>query len=150
MKGSIFMKIITPYERKVFYYETDKMNVVHHSNYIRMLEEARIDFLEKTGMPFEDIEKFGVMVPVLSAECHYISPLVFDEKFAVYQKIEKFNGVRLEISYRIVSRDSGKLCAVGKTSHCFTDMNMKPIRTKGKYPEIYSVFNEYTGYETED
>ncbi|MGN1037569.1 MAG: acyl-CoA thioesterase, partial [Ruminococcus sp.] len=90
------MKIITPYERKVFYYETDKMNVVHHSNYIRMLEEARIDFLEKAGMPFEDIEKFGVMVPVLSAECHYISPLVFDEKFAVYQKIEKFNGVRLE------------------------------------------------------
>ncbi len=144
------MKIITPYERKVFYYETDKMNVVHHSNYIRMFEEARIDFLEKAGMPFEDIEKFGVMVPVLSAECHYISPLVFDEKFAVYQKIEKFNGVRLEISYRIVSRDSGKLCAVGKTSHCFTDMNMKPIRTKGKYPEIYSVFNKYTGYETED
>lgn len=144
------MKIITPYERKVFYYETDKMNVVHHSNYLRMFEEARVDFLEKVGMPFENIEKSGIMVPVLSAECNYISPLVFDERFAVYQKIEKFNGVRLEISYRIVSRDSGNLCTVGKTFHCFTDMNMKPIRTKGKYPEIYSIFHEYTNYETED
>lgn len=144
------MNIITPYERKVFYYETDKMSVVHHSNYIRMFEEARVDFLRKAGLPFSSIEAFDIMVPVLSVECHYLSPLVFDEKFAIYQKIEKFSGVRLEISYRIVSRDSGKLCAVGKTSHCFTDMNMKPIRTKSNYPEIYDVFHRYIGYESED
>jgi len=144
------MNDIKPYERKVFYYETDKMKIVHHSNYIRIFEEARIDFLEKAGLSFKAIEDFNVMVPVLSVECRYILPLVFDEKFAVYQKIEKFNGVRLEISYRIFSRDTGKLCTEGKSTHCFTDMNMKPIRTKAKYPEIYKVFHDYTGYEIKD
>ncbi|MDD6344675.1 MAG: acyl-CoA thioesterase [Oscillospiraceae bacterium] len=144
------MNTIKPYARKVFYYETDKMKVAHHSNYIRMFEEARVDFLEQAGLSFKAIEDFNVMVPVLSVECRYISPLVFDEEFAVYLKIEKFNGVRLDISYRIVSRNSGKLCAEGRTSHCFTDMNMKPLRTKAKYPEIYNIFHEYTGYEVQD
>ena len=37
------------YKHKVQYYETDKMQVVHHSNYIRWMEEARVEFLEKIG-----------------------------------------------------------------------------------------------------
>ena len=44
------------YERTINYYETDKMGVVHHSNYIRFLEEARCYFLLCFGMPFEDFE----------------------------------------------------------------------------------------------
>jgi len=39
------MKKIYPYERKAYYYETDKMGIMHHSNYIRILEESRVSFL---------------------------------------------------------------------------------------------------------
>lgn len=141
------MKKIYPYERRVFYYETDKMGIVHHSNYIRIFEESRVSFLMQAGMPFEDIEAMGVMIPVLSAECRYISPLVFDEPFAVYPCITSFNGVKMSLSYKIISRRTGKLCAEGTTSHCFTDNNLRPIRTKLKYPEIYKVFSDYLGYE---
>ena len=45
------------FERRINYYETDKMGVVHHSNYIRFLEETRCEWLEKIGMPFEVLEK---------------------------------------------------------------------------------------------
>jgi len=38
---------ITPYTRMVFYHETDRMDIVNHSNYIHMAEEARVDFMEK-------------------------------------------------------------------------------------------------------
>ena len=31
-----------PYLHKVQYYETDKMGIAHHSNYIRWMEEARL------------------------------------------------------------------------------------------------------------
>ena len=51
------MNEIYPYERKVFYYETDKMAIVHHSNYVRWMEEARVFFLEQVGAPFEKIEE---------------------------------------------------------------------------------------------
>ena len=38
---------IKPYEHKAHYYETDKMGIVHHSNHIRWMEEARMDLLEQ-------------------------------------------------------------------------------------------------------
>ena len=34
------------YIHKVKYYETDKMGITHHSNYVRFMEEARISFLK--------------------------------------------------------------------------------------------------------
>ena len=144
------MNQIHPYERKVYYYETDKMSVMHHSNYIRIFEETRVSYLQQAGMPFEDIEAKGLMMPVLSVECRYKRPLVFDEPFAVYAKIVKFNGATLNMEYRIVSRKSGELCAEGTSSHCFTDMNMKPVRTKHSYPDVYQLFADYLGYEITD
>ncbi|HOF69442.1 MAG TPA: acyl-CoA thioesterase, partial [Ruminococcus sp.] len=78
---------IYAYRRKAFYYETDKMGIVHHSNYIRWFEKSRVSLLEQAGLPFEAIEAQGVMVPVLSAECHYKFPVRFDEEFAVIPKI---------------------------------------------------------------
>ena len=46
------------YGRKVNYYETDQMGVVHHSNYIRWMEETRVAFLERIGMDF-DVDFIG-------------------------------------------------------------------------------------------
>ena len=144
------LKKILPYERKVFYYETDKMSIMHHSNYIRIFEETRVSFLQQAGMPFEEIEARGILMPVLSVDCRYRLPLRFDESFAVYPKITRFNGTTLEIDYRIVSRDSGRLCAEGHSSHCFTDTALKPLRTKSKYPDIYNIFAEHLGVEITD
>ena len=47
------MNEIKPYERKVYYYETDKMSVMHHSNYIRIFEETRVSYLLQAGMTFK-------------------------------------------------------------------------------------------------
>ena len=38
-----------PYQHTVQYYETDKMGIVHHSNYIRWMEEARVAYLAQLG-----------------------------------------------------------------------------------------------------
>ena len=35
------------YIHKVHYYETDRMGITHHSNYIRWMEEARVNFLDQ-------------------------------------------------------------------------------------------------------
>ena len=57
---------ITAYRHRVQYYETDQMKVVHHSNYIRWFEEARTDFLEKSGFSYAWMEEQGIIIPVLS------------------------------------------------------------------------------------
>lgn len=135
--------MIKPYERRVFYYETDKMGIMHHSNYIRIFEETRVDFLQQSGMPFEEIESRGILMPVLSVECKYKKPLKFDDLFNVHMSITKFNGVSLYVSYKIFNKDSGELCAEGNSSHCFTDLNLSPIRTKKSYPDIFKIFDDY-------
>ena len=57
-----------PYIHKVNYYETDKMGITHHSNYVRFMEEARVDFLDQLGWSFDKLEAKGVVSPVLSLE----------------------------------------------------------------------------------
>ena len=55
----INMDNIKPYERSVYYYETDRMQIVHHSNYIRWIEEARLDWMKQIGWDYKSIEDDG-------------------------------------------------------------------------------------------
>ena len=122
------------------------MNIVHHSNYIRILEETRVDFLEQVGMPFQLIEDMGLMMPVLSVDCTYKFPLRFGDEFEVHSCIEKFNGTVLKISYEIINSATGQLCVEARSSHCFTNNDLKPVRTKNNYPDVYNIFAQYVGY----
>ena len=51
------MKQLQPYRRRINYYETDQMQVVHHSNYARYLEEARLDMMEQAGLAYDKLEE---------------------------------------------------------------------------------------------
>ncbi len=144
------MNKILPYKRRVYYYETDKMAVMHHSNYIRIFEETRVDFMEQAGMPFSQIEGMGILMPVLSVSCEYKFPLRFEDEFAVYPKITSFSGVKLCLEYTIKQCSTGNICAVGTSSHCFTDTDLRPIRIKNKFPEIYKLFADNLGCEITD
>ena len=59
------------YTHRVQYYETDQMGIVHHSNYIRWFEEARIDWMRHCGISYREMEKQGIIVPVLGVEATY-------------------------------------------------------------------------------
>ena len=65
------------YLHKVAYYETDKMGVTHHSNYIRWMEEARVDFLEQIGFSYKKLEDEGIVSPVIGVECEYKAQTTF-------------------------------------------------------------------------
>ena len=135
-------KVIPPYERTAHYYETDRMGIIHHSNYIRWFEETRIHYLEQAGYPYSKMEKDGVMIPVLSAECTYKNAVRFDETVLIYLKITQFNGFKMTIEYIVQGKENGDIKAIGKTRHFFVDSEFKPIRVKDKYPEVYNVFND--------
>ena len=130
-----------PFSRKAFYYETDAMGIVHHSNYIRWMEEARINWLSNIGYPYAEIECQGLMIPVLSAECQYKYPVKYDDEFEIKIILREFNCVRFSVEYNIFNKTTNKLSAVGKTSHCFVNKDFRPVRTKRDYPELYNIFN---------
>lgn len=126
------------YERKLNYYETDQMGIIHHSNYIRLFEEARLDMMDKAGLNYAGIEEMGIIIPVISVDCRYIVPLHYNDNIAVHSCITKFNGIKMELSYEIYKEGSDKVCTSGHTGHSFLDKNMKPFKMKKLYPDLYS------------
>lgn len=133
---------IIPYERKVFYYETDRMGIVHHSNYIRWMEEARIDFLRQIGLPYDVMEKEGILSPVLGVAAEYKKPFRFGDSFRVELQLIEFSGVKFAIAYEIYKRETDELCATGQSRHAFVDSRMMPVRLKREYPQIYETLAE--------
>ncbi len=125
------------YIHKVQYYETDKMAVVHHSNYIRWFEEARVHWLEQIGCPMQDIEADNVISPVMSVTCNYHSMVRFGDEVIVKLQVNKFNGIKLEISYEIVDKATGELRTTGCSEHCFIDGDGKLLSLKKHRPEMY-------------
>lgn len=130
------------YIREVQYYETDSMKIVHHSNYIRWFEEARTDFLKSVSMPYDEIEKMGLMIPVLSVECTYKYPLKFGQRFRIELNMTEFNGVKFNFEYNVFNDETNQLCVSGKTSHCFVNDSFKPVRIMKSYPELYSTLKK--------
>lgn len=88
------------FERYINYYETDKMGVVHHSNYIRYLEEARCAWLKSMGMPFEVLEENGITIPVLGVNCEYKHHVTFGDTIIIKPYIINYTGVRMTVRLR--------------------------------------------------
>ena len=130
-----------PYERKINYYETDRMGIVHHSNYIRFLEEARCSMLESAGMPYSDFEKHGILIPVLSINCNYKCHVTFGDTIEIKTLVKDFNGVRLTMQYEATNKETGDLVLTAETKHCFTNKDLKPIRLQKDFPDFYTKFN---------
>lgn len=128
------------FERKINYYETDRMGIVHHSNYIRFLEESRCKMLEVYDMPYSAFESNGVMIPVLGVNCSFKQHVTFDDTILIEPFVKEFNGVRLTMGYTIINKKTGNLVLTGETKHCFTNINLKPIRLQKQIPEFYKKF----------
>lgn len=128
------------FERKINYYETDRMGVVHHSNYIRYLEEARCDWLEKLDMPFEVLEENGITIPVLGVNCTYKYHVTFADTLLIKVFVTEYTGVRMTVSYEITDKKTGKTVMEAETKHCFTNRNLKPINLKKHAPEFSKKF----------
>ena len=131
------------YERKANYYETDMMGVVHHSNYIRYFEEARIAFLEAIGIPYKLLEDNGIMSPVLTVNCEYKRMVQFDEVMQIKVSLIEYNGIRMKVSYEVTDKKSGKMTTKGVTSHCFLTKSGKPISLKKSMPQYHERLLEY-------
>ena len=130
------------FERKINYYETDKMGVVHHSNYIRFLEEARCYWMNKLGIPFSVFEENGITIPVLGVNCTYKFHVTFDDTILINVFIKEYTGVRMTVGYDVTNKETGKTVLLGETKHCFTDKSLKPINLKKHAPEFNKKFEE--------
>ena len=133
----------TPYTRKVNYYETDQMGIVHHSNYIRWFEEARVDYMEQIGFGYHKSVEAGIDFAVLSVSCVYKSMIRFGDTVQIYMNLSTMEPFRMTIEYRVVNTVTGELCATGESKHCYyQSFKKRPVSLKKELPELYKILVE--------
>lgn len=125
------------YEHKVQYYETDKMDCVHHSNYIRWFEEARTFLMDCFGFGYAQMEALGVMSPVLNVQAEYRSMTRFGETVEIETAIEDYTGTRIAFSYQVRDKATGALRCAGRTQHCFIGPSGRPVSLKKACPGFH-------------
>ena len=124
------------YTHFVQYYETDQMGITHHSNYIRWMEEARIDFLKQIGWDYKKLEDLGIISPVTAINCKYKVSTTFSDKVSITVSVAEFKGIRLKLSY-IMRNIAGECVCEGSSEHCFVNKNGKIIKLHKEYPDFY-------------
>lgn len=135
------MNAFPGYIRAPFYYETDKMGIIHHSNYIRWFEESRVALLEHLGFGFEKIEELGIVVPVLAVDSQYKEMVRFGDTVRIEPTITTYTGTRLTFSYRVVNTKTNRVTTTGSSSHCFLSAESgRLLRLSKSFPEVHQLF----------
>lgn len=128
------MKQIEAYRHEVKYYECDRMGVTHHSNYIRIMEEARIYWMDQLGYGYERMEAEGIVSPVVAISCNYKHTTTFKDVIEVEVKVAGMTGLKLGFSYTM--RVGGKIVCTASSTHCFLDSG-RPVVLADRFPELY-------------
>jgi acyl-CoA thioester hydrolase len=111
------------------------MGITHHSNYVRIMEEARVDYLDQIGFGFDRVEAEGVVSPVVAIACNYKHSTTFKDLIDVKVWISKLTELKFEFSYEM--RVGDKLVCTAQSTHCFTE-NGRPVAISRRLPELYS------------
>ena len=95
--------MLLSYETKVRvrYKDTDQMGIMHHSNYIVMYEMARTEWLREMGLTYAEIERRGIMSPIIEVLARYLYPAFYDELLTIKVFIEEMPSARLIIGSEV-------------------------------------------------
>jgi acyl-CoA thioester hydrolase len=135
------------YSHRAQFYETDQMGIIHHSNYIRWFEEARIDLLDQIGFSYRSMEEAGISIPVLAVTCTFKSMVRFWDTVYIVPRVESFSGTRLTISYSVIDASTSILRATGQSQHCFLDSKGIPMSLQKKNVKAFQVFQDLVGLD---
>lgn len=109
------------FDLRVRYYETDGQGFVHHSNYFRYFELARIELLDSIGYDYAHLEAEGVILVVSKIACRFKAPSRYGDTLRIWIRTTRARGARIDHAYRL-SRD-GVLIAEGESTIACIDRN---------------------------
>jgi acyl-CoA thioester hydrolase len=123
---------------KIRYAETDQMGVVHHANYLLYLEQARIDWLEKKGVNYAELEEQGIMLPVYNINIDYKRPIRFGDTVKVDVQRGEMYGVRIPFDYKLYN-SKDELIVEAQVTLIFTSADTrKPVKCP---PDLFKILS---------
>jgi len=111
------------YKRRVTFYETDGMKVVHHANYLKYMEEARVEYLRRGGLDLNDLMDEGIVFPIVEVSVKYHKPAHYDDVLLIETYLRRVDRVRLDFDYEIRLESTGDLLTTGHTVNTYTKVD---------------------------
>ena len=113
---------------RVRYSETDQMGVVYHGNYAQFFEMGRTEWLRSLGVTYKDMEKSGIILPVVSINLIFIKSALYDDILTIHTFLKKEPMVKIEFNYEIKNQLDELICTGSSVLAFINSKNMKPTR----------------------
>lgn len=122
---------------RVRYADTDKMQIVYNGKYFEYFEVGRTELLRSLGLPYAELERTGVRLPVIEAHARYKSGATYDEVLEIECWLELPYAAKITLHYRVRRQGDSAVCAEGYTVHAFQDTTtLKPVRPPKAFTTI--------------
>ena len=114
---------VSRHRHRVPFYETDAMGLVHHANYVRFLELARIRWMDERHRPYREYVAEGLHFATTRVEVDYVRGLRFDDEVEIAVWLAWARGASLRMEYLLtrVAADGGEVVARAATEHAMVD-----------------------------
>lgn len=123
-------------EIRVRYAETDKMGIVHHSNYLIWFEAGRSDLCRARGFSYKEMEENDdALMVVAETYVRYKSPSYYDDLLHVRTRIAEIRSRSIRFIYEIVRGSDDTLIAEGETLHLVTDSSKRVKQIPDTYKD---------------
>jgi len=122
------------YQHEVKYYECDRMGITHHSNYVRIMEEARVDWMDQLGYGFDRMEAEGVVSPVVEVQCNYKHSTTFKDVIEVEVRVAEMSALKIAFAYTM--RVGERVVCTARSVHCFLEGG-RPVVLEKRFPQLY-------------
>ncbi len=115
-------------EVRVLYVDTDQMGIVNNVHYLRWFEVGRAEWIRDRGYAYRDVEKSGIMLPLVEAHVRYRVPARYDDLIIVAAAPTRGSAASLTFSYALYRKTDRVLLAEGWTRHACTNLEGKVQR----------------------
>ncbi len=115
-------------EYSVIYADIDPMGVVYYSNYLSWFERGRTEYFREIELPYTEVVKHGIMIPVSEVYCKYHKPARYDDVVQIETAVSSFKRVRIVFEYELYRKSDRTLLVSGYTKHAFLDSNGKIVK----------------------
>lgn len=129
---------------RVRYAETDQMGVVYHGNYFQYFEAARGEWLRSLGFSYADMEKSGIIMPVVEVQCKYLRPALYDELITVKVILQELPQHHKITFLQEIYNEGNELLASGRVILFFmnTQNKQRAKMPEALYEKLKPFFND--------
>ena len=117
------------------------MGIVYHAHYLVWFEIGRTEWCRAAGLPYADMERDGIFIPVTRVECAFRRQSSYDDPIRVVSRMTDLSGRGCTFAYEVVN-PAGDLLAEGETAHIFTNAEGRPARAAAELVAVLRRFRE--------